>query len=244
MRAICISRLVGTVGLALALAAPCAAEEKWGTVKGQVTWSGKVVPVPPAFAPEGFIVNPRNNGLKNVFVWLIDVSNPSKPTAPPINPALKAAKEVEITIQAGPPRRFEPHALVMEKQQLLALKNPTAESDNVITVGNAMDNPSMVCNVLAGKVTKIGLSESRWPIFVGSTIDPKMKAWVMVFDHPYFALTNADGKFEIKGAPAGEYNIVMWQEAIGWVNGGKIGRKITIPAGKVVEVNGQPKEIP
>ncbi len=64
-----------------------------------------------------------------------------------------------------------------------------------------------------------------------------MKSWVRIFDHPYFALTDEDGKFEIKNAPAGKYNLVMWQGGVGWVNGGKNGQTIEIPAGGTVEVN-------
>ena len=51
----------------------------------------------------------------------------------------------------------------------------------------------------------------------------------------------SDGKFEIKGAPAGKYNIVIWHEGVGWVNGGKNGKPITIRAGKTVEVNEKAK---
>jgi hypothetical protein len=45
------------------------------------------------------------------------------------------------------------------------------------------------------------------------------------------------GKFEIKNAPAGKYHLVMWQEGIGWVNGGKTGKAVEIPAGGAIEVN-------
>jgi hypothetical protein len=239
-----ITRLAATLGLILSLAIPSAAEEQWGTVKGKVTWEGKAVPVPPAVVPEGLIVNPRNKGLKNVFVWLIDASDPKNPKAPPINPAVKLAKEVELTIQAGPPRRFEPHAVALEKGQRVVFKNPTPAGDNVTTEGDPDDNPARVTAVLAGGAVKVALMASRKPVVVASTIDPKMKTWVRVFNHPYFAITDSDGKYEIKGAPAGKYNIVMWQEETGWVNGGKIGQTITIPAGKSVEVNAGPKEIP
>ena len=34
-----------------------------------------------------------------------------------------------------------------------------------------------------------------------------MFAWVTVVDHPYFALTGKDGKFTIKGVPAGKYTL-------------------------------------
>ena len=79
--------------------------------------------------------------------------------------------------------------------------------------------------------------EAPRPVVIECNIHPWMKGWVRVFDHPYFAVTDADGKFEIKNAPAGKYNIVMWQEGQGWVNGGKTGQTIEIMAGKTVEVN-------
>jgi hypothetical protein len=43
---------------------------------------------------------------------------------------------------------------------------------------------------------------------------PWMKAWRMVVDHPYFAVTDAKGDFEIKNAPAGTQKVVVWQEAV------------------------------
>jgi len=39
------------------------------------------------------------------------------------------------------------------------------------------------------------------------------KCWVM--DHPFFATTDASGKFEIKGLPAGHYTFVAWHENFG-----------------------------
>ena len=39
-----------------------------------------------------------------------------------------------------------------------------------------------------------------------------MKAWVMVADHPYFAVTDANGNFEINNVPDGTYEVMFWQE--------------------------------
>ena len=44
-----------------------------------------------------------------------------------------------------------------------------------------------------------------------------MKAYIHVFDNPYFAVTGADGKFQMKNVPAGDYRILIWQEGMGWV---------------------------
>jgi hypothetical protein len=62
-----------------------------------------------------------------------------------------------------------------------------------------------------------------------------MTAWVRVFNHPYFVVTDKDGNFEMKNAPAGEYNLVTWQEEVGWVKGGKVGVPINIKADGVTD---------
>ncbi len=212
------------------------AEERWGTVKGKVTWDGKM----PDGKSEEFVINATNKGVKNVFVWLVDLSDPKNPKPPPINPALKLPRGVRLSIeQVGPaPRRFEPHVLALEAKQRVRLENATTANDNVTFVG-AVPGPAVA--VAAGDEAKVVLAGSPKPYVIESAIFPAMKGWARVFDHPYFALTDVDGKFEIKGAPAGKYNIVMWQEGVGWVNGGKFGKAIEIPAGKAVEVNEKAK---
>ncbi len=42
-----------------------------------------------------------------------------------------------------------------------------------------------------------------------------MNAYVGVLDHPYFAVTDADGKFELKTLPPGTYTIEAWHEKLG-----------------------------
>jgi hypothetical protein len=235
-----IIRMTAALGVTLLLtgaipAAPVPPEKPgWGTIKGQVTWEGKV----PKGGPEEYLVNRKNKGVKNVFVWLIDASDPMKPKAPPINPNLKLDTAVPMTIQAGAPRRFEPHVVALGPRQSIIMKNTTAAADNVVYSG--IDGMG-ACAVAPAAFVKLTPEDSRKPYSLRSNIFPVMNAWVRVFDHPYFAVTDSDGKFEIKGAPAGKFNIIMWHEGVGWVNGGKNGKPITIPAGKTVEVNEKAK---
>ena len=42
-----------------------------------------------------------------------------------------------------------------------------------------------------------------------------MNAYVGVLDHPYFAVTDKDGKFSLKGLPPGTYTIEAWHEKAG-----------------------------
>ena len=42
-----------------------------------------------------------------------------------------------------------------------------------------------------------------------------MHAWVGVVAHPYFAVTGADGTFQLRNVPPGQYTIETWHEELG-----------------------------
>ena len=42
-----------------------------------------------------------------------------------------------------------------------------------------------------------------------------MRAYLGVFNHPYFTLSGADGSFTLKHLPPGEYEIAAWHEQLG-----------------------------
>jgi hypothetical protein len=42
-----------------------------------------------------------------------------------------------------------------------------------------------------------------------------MSAWVNVLSHPYFAVSAADGTFNINGIPPGQYTVIAWHEKFG-----------------------------
>ncbi|HTM18921.1 MAG TPA: carboxypeptidase regulatory-like domain-containing protein [Kofleriaceae bacterium] len=42
-----------------------------------------------------------------------------------------------------------------------------------------------------------------------------MRAYVQVFDHPYFAVTGDDGSFRLADVPPGTYDLVVWHEQLG-----------------------------
>jgi hypothetical protein len=56
-----------------------------------------------------------------------------------------------------------------------------------------------------------------------------MHAFIGVVEHPYFAVTGANGTFEIQNVPPGDYVIEAWQEKLGTQE-----QKITVtPSGKI-----------
>jgi plastocyanin len=42
-----------------------------------------------------------------------------------------------------------------------------------------------------------------------------MKSWVVVAEHPFYAVTDAAGAYRIANVPPGKYRVRMWQEALG-----------------------------
>jgi hypothetical protein len=57
------------------------------------------------------------------------------------------------------------------------------------------------------------------------------RAYVAVFDHPYFAVTRPDGSFSIDAVPAGKYTLVAWHERTG-----RTEQSVTVAASSVAKV--------
>jgi len=70
------------------------------------------------------------------------------------------------------------------------------------------------------------------PVFCD--IHSNMSAYILVFNHPFFALTEPDGRYSIPGVPAGAYTLSVWSE-LGTVEP----RRIVVTEGEVVEMNFQ-----
>jgi hypothetical protein len=128
----------------------------------------------------------------------------------------------------------------MREGQTLVLKYRSPVSHALATVvPPASKNATGGAPIAAGSERRIrGLVADRYPIMVGCKFHPWMQAWVRVFDHPYFAVTDADGDFEIKDAPAGKYRLVVWHATGGYLGGreARNGRPITIRAGGTMDL--------
>src|SRR5262249_33431050 len=169
---------------------------------------------------EEWVVNSQNKGVRWVMVWLVnaDDKDVKKPKTMPIHPALLIPKNKQVIIDQ-PCCAFEPRAVIMRAGQDLVVKNSAPIAHNVSII--AKDNPNINVLVPAGKeqVLKEMVTEVFPPLQVSCTIHGWMKAKVMVLPHPYFAVTDKDGNFEIKDAPAGKFRLILWHEGKGWVEG-------------------------
>ena len=190
---------------------------------------GKVLPPCAAkdkeFLTEDWIVDPKTKAVKDVVVWLAPEPTAAewtllkakgkdrlrdfpnfKPTQ--LHPDLRALKEKTVEIDQ-PCCRFIPHVSAMRLGQTLVIKNSAdfAHNANYTTSNNGANNPL----IPPGMDVKIPIKEpERAMIKVDCNIHGWMSAVVRVFDHPYFAVTKANGEYEIKNAPVGKHRIFIW----------------------------------
>jgi hypothetical protein len=225
----------------------------WGTVKGRVILDESTLPEQKAIAtvrkhPNGsafkapildeeWVVNKSNRGVRWTFLWLTpDPSDPMAPRKLPIHQDfLKIAnKAVHLEERNA---TFVPHALALREGQELAVVNRDEVAHAFKYAGDPKRNPGGGTLLPAhGSLMVNSLQADRLPISLGCLLHPWMKGWVRVFDHPYFAVTDADGAFEIRQAPAGKWRLVVWHESAGWGPGGRDGQVLTIPHDGNVEV--------
>jgi hypothetical protein len=64
-----------------------------------------------------------------------------------------------------------------------------------------------------------------------------MRGWVVVAEHPFYAVTNDQGEFILENVPRGKYTLQVWQESLGKVTqelvvGDKGATTVTVGMGK------------
>jgi hypothetical protein len=196
--------------------------EGFGTLKGQVVFSGDAPTAKVLFdkgkapkdpevcakdAPlmsERLVVDGVTKGVKNVLVYL------SKPTS--VSDDAKKAYSATPVLFDQEKCVFIPHVIGVVAGTPITLKSSDPVNHNI----NAKLKQTPFNQLLApqSKTQFPPTGAERTPGEVTCDIHPWMKAWWMVFDHPYFAVSDAKGYFEIKNAPAGTQKVVVWQESV------------------------------
>jgi plastocyanin len=63
-------------------------------------------------------------------------------------------------------------------------------------------------------------------------IHSHMNAYILVFNHPFFAMTGGEGRYRIENVPPGTYGVIAWNEGTS-----SEARPITVPDGGVAELD-------
>jgi len=124
---------------------------------------------------------------------------------------------------------FVPHVVAVQVRQPLnvSTSDPTTHNVHYIPAKNPADNFGLRSK---GESKTISFEYAE-VVRVKCDVHPWMTAYVGVFDHPYFAVTDDVGSFEVKNLPAGTYTLVAWHELFG-----KIEKQLQIKDATPVEV--------
>jgi len=122
---------------------------------------------------------------------------------------------------------FMPHVLGVMVNQNVVIRNGDQTVHNVHFVprNNTEWNQSQA--VGAPPITH-RFDRPEIMVRVKDNQHPWQKAYVGVLNHPFFAVTGIEGKFEIRGVPPGKYTLATWFERDGRVM--ETTRKVTIRA--------------
>lgn len=106
---------------------------------------------------------------------------------------------------------YEPHVLALRVNQPLKIVNrdPTMHNVHWKPEYNPETNFGQVG--VAQTDTK-KFTKPEVGIRIRCDVHGWMNAYVSVFDHPYFAVTDNSGSFSIKDIPPGQYTVATWHE--------------------------------
>jgi len=109
---------------------------------------------------------------------------------------------------------YVPQILAIQTGQKLIVKNSDPLVHNVHTKPAANPESNQV-QMAGGADLTYTFDKPEMFLKFQCDVHPWMFAWVSVFDHPYFAVSGADGKFTIKNVPPGKYTLEATHRKLG-----------------------------
>lgn len=186
-------------------------------LKGSVLYEGQVpAPVSMSIAgnPECAVLHPGgqvtseeiavNDGrLQNVFIYIKEGLEGYQFQAPQAPATMENTKCLYV-----------PHVLGVQVDQPVVLLNNDPTLHNVHSYSKNSKPWNLGLPFQGMKQTK-KFSSPEVMVTLKCDVHPWMIGYIGVLGHPYFAVTDVGGNFEIKNLPPGEYELGAWHEKLG-----------------------------
>jgi hypothetical protein len=133
---------------------------------------------------------------------------------------VKATKGKKLDLPAQNPVfdqkgcEFHPHVLVFPAGSTVDVLNSDGILHNIHTTSQANPPTNQAQPKFKPKI-QIKIEKPEWPIKVQCDAHGWMNAYWIVQEHPYVAVTDANGAFTIGDIPPGEYEVEVWHEKLG-----------------------------
>ena len=165
------------------------------------------------------VVVGEGSALKNTIVYLMDISSGEG-----------FAKDAKVKYQIDQKGcQFNPHVRLLPVGQRLTMLNPDKIMHNVhiFSKKNPAYNKSQPGSRRRMPVKAVKKAEG--PVAVKCDVHGWMKAWIAYIPHPYFAVSDENGKYKLENVPPGAYKLGYWHEACGTNNDAPV--SVTVDAG-------------
>ncbi|HEY8208126.1 MAG TPA: carboxypeptidase regulatory-like domain-containing protein [Myxococcaceae bacterium] len=199
-----------------------------GTIEGTIHLTGQAPPPLPVSVPPDLtrvcgekLESPRavvgpGGGLSEVVAWVSGVPGPL--SAAPAPPAID---------QRG--CAFRPRVVAAAQGTEVQVINSDPLLHNVRTAAGST-RPFNTAMPITGMKVPMPLSTSPGVTRLTCDVHPWMTAFIQTFDHPYFGVSDASGRFTIRGVPAGKASLRFWHPFLG-----ERGAEVEVPAGGVAQ---------
>lgn len=184
-----------------------------GTIEGVVTLAGTSLPRPTLVSNatdpevcgeehslEDLVVSPESRGVRDVVASLSGVPGD-----------VEADRMPAVLTIDNRDCRFEPHVAVATTGDTVIALNSDRVLHTTHYYGSLRSNVALPHEGMA--VARV----ARVPGLVSVLCDVHgwMKAYVHVDEHPFHAVTDAEGHFQIANVPAGTHTLKLWHERLG-----------------------------
>jgi plastocyanin len=148
-------------------------------------------------------------------------------------PAVDAKRESQTVVIDQENFQFQPETVVIRRGDSVKFTNSDAATHNVQT---SSEIASFNVNTPGGGEHTFPFDKAggtRQPAVIGCVFHGAMRAYVFVFDHPWFALTSTDGRFKLSDVSPGEYDLELVHPAgeLRWR------KSVTLQAGETLRVD-------
>ncbi len=188
-----------------------------GSVSGTIHFAGEV----PNLQKINMAADPKcvANNTGDVLPEIL-VLGEGKTVANVLVKITKGHEAVEVTTPTTPVVidqkgcQYFPHIIGVQKDQPVKILNSDGTLHNVHIQAQANGEHNEAMPAFRKELEKT-FNVVEAPFGIKCDVHPWMKAYVEVFDHPFFMTTKPDGHYTISNLPAGEYELGFWHEKLG-----------------------------
>jgi plastocyanin len=148
-------------------------------------------------------------------------------------PAVENDRQPQTVVVDQHNFQFTPETVVIRRGDSVKFTNADQSTHNV---QSSSEIATFNANMPGGGEQVVRFDRAggiRQPVTVGCVFHSAMRAYIFVFDHPWYQLTAADGRFRLADVPPGEYELEIAHPA------GELRtrKRITVKAGEVTQID-------